>query len=201
MRTTNTSDHARRPATRPAARQQGGRRGFTLVEILCVVVILGIASAIIVPQMGTRDDMRVASAARTLIADLIYAQNQAISGGKMVYVKFDATNNKYTLLSTAKTGGDVAISHPITQADYAQPFGAASRGYELITLESAIFHGLDAQYQNLTTVAFNELGVPYVYSYALNSTNDMNTGSIVLKCGQFTKTITIAAATGAVSVE
>ena len=32
--------------------------GFTLVEILMVVVILGIASAIIVPQLGSRDDLR-----------------------------------------------------------------------------------------------------------------------------------------------
>ena len=57
----------------------GSRRGFTLVEILCVVVILGIASAIIIPQLGTHDDMKVAAAARTVMADLIYAQNTAIA--------------------------------------------------------------------------------------------------------------------------
>src|SRR5215475_9916349 len=57
------------------------RRGFTLVEILAVVVILGIASAIIIPQIGSRDDMKAAAAARVLIADLIYAQNLAISSG------------------------------------------------------------------------------------------------------------------------
>ena len=96
-------------------------RGFTLVEILAVVVILGIASAIIIPQMGTRDDMRAAAAARTLVADLIYAQNQAITSGRMVYVKFDVANNKYTLLSTAKTGGDVALNNPITQTFYYRP--------------------------------------------------------------------------------
>src|SRR5690349_20053776 len=94
------------------------RRGFTLVEILAVVVILGIASAIIVPNMGTRDDMRATAAARTLVADLIYAQNQAISSGKWVYVKFDTANNKYTLLSTASSGGDVALTNPVTQTTY-----------------------------------------------------------------------------------
>ena len=34
---------------------------FTLVEILTVVVILGIASAIIVPQISTRDDLKAAA--------------------------------------------------------------------------------------------------------------------------------------------
>ena len=32
--------------------RSGTNRGFTLVEILCVIVILGIASAIIIPQIG-----------------------------------------------------------------------------------------------------------------------------------------------------
>src|SRR5687767_3290316 len=83
------------------------RRGFTLVEILMVVLIIGIASAIIIPQMGTRDDMRATAAARTLISDLVYAQSLAISSGSYVYVKFDTANNRYTLLSTAApSGGD-----------------------------------------------------------------------------------------------
>src|SRR5580765_4149772 len=100
------------------SRAPRARAAFTLVEILAVVVILGIASAIIIPNMGTRDDLRTAAAARTLVADLIYAQNQAITSGKMVYVRFDTANNKYTLLTTANSGGDVAMTNPITQTTY-----------------------------------------------------------------------------------
>src|SRR4051812_47762470 len=82
-------------AAAAAGRHRTLRRssGFTLAEILAVVVILGIASAIIIPQIGTRDDMRVKAAARTLIADLIYAQNLAISTGQTVYVRFDVAGN------------------------------------------------------------------------------------------------------------
>src|SRR5437867_11972091 len=107
-----------------------GRGGFTLVEILAVIVILGIASAIIIPQMGTRDDMRAAAAARTLVADLIYAQNQAITSGRWVYVKFDVPNNKYTLLSTANSGGDVALTNPLTQTTFYKQFGVVSAGWQ-----------------------------------------------------------------------
>ena len=40
------------------------RRGFTLAEILVVVVILGLVSAVVVPQIGSRSDLRCAAGAR-----------------------------------------------------------------------------------------------------------------------------------------
>jgi prepilin-type N-terminal cleavage/methylation domain-containing protein len=175
--------------------------GFTLVEILAVVVILGIASAVIIPQIGTRDDMRTAAAARTLVADLIYAQNYAITSGTMTYVKFDTANKRYSLLSTANSGGDVYVQHPITQANYVTQFGSSVKGFETVAINSASFTGSDAaNYSNLSTLAFDELGAPYVFNYASNTTNDMSTGSIVLKAGTFTTTITVSAATGEISV-
>jgi prepilin-type N-terminal cleavage/methylation domain-containing protein len=176
------------------------RAGFTLVEILAVVVIIGIASAIIIPQIGTRDDMRAAAAARVIVSDLIYAQNMAISNGTVVYVKFDTGNNRYTLLSTANSGGDVAMTNPITQTTYTQQFGATSRGWETITLTSAVFNGIDNAYRPMYTLGFDEIGSPYAFSYSTNDKNDLNDGTIVVTCGQFSKTITISAATGEITV-
>ena len=175
-------------------------RGFTLVEILAVVVILGIASAIIIPQMGTRDDMRAAAAARRLIADLIYAQNQAITTGRWVYVKFDVANNKYTLLSTASSGGDVALTNPITQTTFTQQFGAAAQGWQNISISSAVFNGADVAFRPMYTIAFDEIGSPYVFNYTNNQTNDLNDGSCVIRAGQFTKSVSVSPATGEINV-
>jgi len=182
------------------SRAPRARSAFTLVEILAVVVILGIASAIIIPNMGTRDDLRTAAAARTLVADLIYAQNQAITSGKMVYVRFDTANNKYTLLTTANSGGDVAMTNPITQNSYVQQFGVTKPGWETITINSAVLNGVDPTYRPMFTLAFDELGSPYVFNYTSNTTNDLNDGSIVLGSGTFTTTVTIAPATGEITV-
>src|SRR4051812_48658675 len=98
------------------------RSGFTLVEILAVVVIIGIASAIVIPQIGNRDDLKGAAAARVLVADLIYAQNLAVATQSTTYVKFDTANNKYTILTAASSGGDTIAKHPLTQQNYVVMF-------------------------------------------------------------------------------
>src|SRR5690242_16864757 len=78
------------------SRSKGRAAGFTLVEILVVVVILGIAAAVIVPNMGTRSDLKAAAAARMIMADLIYAQNRAISTQTKHYVTFDTSASPQT---------------------------------------------------------------------------------------------------------
>jgi len=188
---------------RGAATRSCSRRGFTLVEILAVIVILGIASAIIIPQIGTRDDMRARAAARNLVADLIYAQNLAISSGKVVYVRFDVANNKYSLitdpLSTKPKFGD-PIEHPITQTDYVTQFGPTARGWEVVSFQSAVMNGLSPSFQNEFTVGFDEIGSPHVWCYDVNQRNELNTGTIVIKAGQFTNTVTVSPATGEILV-
>src|SRR5215212_8481809 len=92
----------RKLATVPAALvARRCRRAFTLIEILTVVLILGIASAIIAPQIGSRNDVKVRAAARVVVADLMYAQNMAIAQQKWMYVKFDDAAEKYQLMDQA----------------------------------------------------------------------------------------------------
>src|SRR5437868_2198668 len=71
------------------------KRAFTLVEILMVVLILAIASAVIVPQIGSRSDLKVAAGARLVMSDLIWAQNRAITTQQQQFVVFGAQS--YTL--------------------------------------------------------------------------------------------------------
>ncbi|MEO6434396.1 MAG: type II secretion system protein, partial [Tepidisphaeraceae bacterium] len=146
----------------PRSRPRGftASRGFTLVEILAVVVILGIASAVIIPNIGTRDDMRAAAASRVLVADLIYAQNQAITSGRRVYVKFDVANNRYSLCSAVASGGDTLLVHPLTQSSYIQQFGATAPGWEAVAIQSSVLNGVDPAYRPAFTVAFDEIGSP-----------------------------------------
>jgi prepilin-type N-terminal cleavage/methylation domain-containing protein len=112
-------------AWRRMARAFGG--GFTLIEILVVLVILGIASAVIVPQIGRRDDLTASAATRMVMADLIYAQNKAIAMQSRHGVVFDTATKSYQLYQFTPVSGTsnftlTPVTHPITKQPYVVQF-------------------------------------------------------------------------------
>lgn len=80
------------------------RRAFTLVEVLVTVAIIAIAGAIVVPQMIKTGTLTIQAAGRLIIADLLFAQNEAIAHQEPRRVVFDTVNNRYWL---AKDDGSV----------------------------------------------------------------------------------------------
>ncbi|MFZ4429998.1 MAG: type II secretion system protein [Phycisphaerales bacterium] len=97
------------------SRRVAGRQGFTLVEILIVVMVLGILAAVVVPQFSYATDEARAGAIRTQLRHL---QNQ---------IELYAARNKgaYPIASMApnwellRTGGSIKAD-PINPA---QPAG------------------------------------------------------------------------------
>jgi prepilin-type N-terminal cleavage/methylation domain-containing protein len=169
-------------------------RGFTLIEILCVVIILGIAGAVIVPQLGTRDDLRAASAARALMADLIYAQNLAITSQTNHYVAFDIINRRYTVLNSSLS----IVRHPVEKDDYVMTFGpGGTAGLRECTLSSAGFLGTSSS-DLRTTIGFDELGTPLVRYGGVVET--LTAGEVKVKAGAFELTVRIEPYTGQITV-
>lgn len=65
------------------------QRAYTLVELLVVVAVMGIAGALIVPSFASTDALRVQGAIRTIVADMTEAQSDAIAfqrGRALVFV-------------------------------------------------------------------------------------------------------------------
>src|SRR4051812_19037514 len=132
------------------------RRAFTLVEILVVVVILGIAAAVIMPQIGAQSDLKAAAAARLVMADLIYAQNRAIATQTKHYVVFDTSGKTGYRLAMGPTLADVP--QPVTkELKYQVAFGQKGTALADIALGTVDIEGFK-------TIAFDELGVPYSYN-------------------------------------
>jgi prepilin-type N-terminal cleavage/methylation domain-containing protein len=178
------------------------RRGFTLVEILVVVVILGIASAIVLPQIGSRDDLNAATAARAVMADLIYAQNLAIAKQKSYYVRFYGQ-----CYSVCDSNALVPIDHPlkpslnggkyiITFGDQATPTpSGVTPGLERVSLKSCDFLGQ-------TVMGFDEMGQPFSFDTTTSTATTMTAaGTIEIQSGSNTLTISVQPFTGEATVQ
>lgn len=80
------------------------QRAFTLIEILCVVIILAIAALGAIPLFGNGNaDVKLSAATRSVMGDLFYAQNLAISSQTPVYILLSRTTD--TTDTTDTTGG------------------------------------------------------------------------------------------------
>src|SRR5437764_15385484 len=169
------------------------RRGFTLVEVLMVVLILAISSAIIIPQLGTRTDLTAASAARLVMADLIWAQNRAISTQQKQYVIF--SGQSYTLWYKNSSGTLVQSTNPVSRNTYTTSFGVANTPLVDVTISGT------PTFAGKTGLCFDEMGTPYGY----DGTNEFPmtaAGTIQITCGVApTLTISIEGYTGETSVQ
>lgn len=166
------------------------RRGFTLVEVLCVVVILGISAAFVIPRLSQRSDLVTAAMARKLMADVLYAQNRAIATRLVHYVRFDTTNQRYEVLTSLSPA--TYITHPVDGGSFQVPLSTGRTDQlRTVSLTSASF---DAK----TCLAFDELGVPYATDPSTGARTAMNAGTIVLSSGSYSLSISVEPYSGEV---
>lgn len=72
------------------------RRGFTLVEMMIVIVMMGIAASFLVPRFRASSKTKARMAATQLTADLELARAKAMARRATVLVVFDVATNSYT---------------------------------------------------------------------------------------------------------
>jgi prepilin-type N-terminal cleavage/methylation domain-containing protein len=177
--------------------QRAFRNGFTLVEILVVVVILGIAAAMIIPKMSAASDLHAAAAARVLISDLTYAQNCAITTQKTHYVKFvvGTDTDTYSVLDAVSPAEHV-MTHPVTMSGFAQKLGTGATGSLTV---SRITDVAIEPTKTATTIAFDSLGSPKSYTTAGGLVDLVDPATIDVACNGYTLRISIEPYTGEMS--
>lgn len=155
----------------------GLRKGFTLIEIIIVVVILAIAAMTAIPMLSSGGSVQVRSAANMIAADLEYAKSMSISRGQNYSVVFDKSAESYSI----KDQSDAVIPHPVKKGfPYTINFKNDGR-LSKVDITNVDFNSTDR-------VKFDCLGSPD------------NGGTISLSAGGPTATITVEPVTGFITI-
>jgi len=151
---------------------------FTLAEVLVVVTIISIAAAVVVPRLLHAGTFSVQAAGRCVIADIIFAQNDAVAHQKTRKIIFDTANNAYRLTDE---NDETLAAGWIGGGAYVISFANDPR-FNGVTLANVDFGGS-------TTIEFDDLGAPVI-------------GGVLDVVGTETQyRITVAALTGRVTIE
>ena len=77
------------------------RTGYTLVELIIVITLLGTAGALLVPHLVNLEALEAQAAVRTVIADLSFAQSDALANQEFRRVHFYEDGRGYCIIRVA----------------------------------------------------------------------------------------------------
>lgn len=146
------------------------QNGFTLVELVVVIVIAGIIALVAAPRFIGRDAFAARGAYGTLLSALRYAQKTAIAQRTTVYANIDTTALTVCLGYTSNCS--TPVIDPASQAAYLKTLSG-------VTLTASV-----------TPLAFDGLGRPVPNAVATFTIQNAVVPS------ESTRTITVEAETG-----
>lgn len=167
-------------------------RGYTLIEVLVTVTIIGIAGAVVAPSIGQAGVLRIQAAVRMIVSDITYVQMDALGYQEQRAIVFDVDDNFYTLIQVEGNSIDVDADalYDIKGPEQRYRINLNDEKYGGTVIESASFDGD-------STLIFDEMGGPVS---APGTSNLSDGGSIVLAGPLSRWRINVAAFTGRVTV-
>lgn len=164
-----------------------------MIEIMIVVVILAIVSAVALPMIGNRSDLKLAAATRRVLADLQYAQSLSIATRESVYIRFDT--NTYSLCN--RSGSTfTTLKNPIDQTTFLVRTGTNATDSQLRDVAIA-----RPSFATASALGFDSLGAPFLINETTSVKSSLTSAvTITLSCGGQTQTLLVEPYTGEIAV-
>lgn len=158
----------------PRTRWSHKASGFTLVEVVAVLLLVSILAAVAVPAVNSMGSSRGSMAAKQLLRDVTFARQNAIATGVKTWVRFNAGTESWTLWSEDAANPGRANASVMEDAATGQQYTITlgSGAYYGVAVTSAAFDGNDE-------IGFDWLGRPYNES----ETELAADGTVVLNSG------------------
>lgn len=184
----------------PCDLRRNARRAYTLIELLLVVAILGLAGSLLVPNIVGRDSLRAQAAVRRIIADLSFAQSDALAHQEYRRVEFFDGGGGYGIARVGEA--DYALDLDPDDADWiSDPLGSpgALGRYVVDFANDDRFAGVEITAVDVdggnTFVVYDPLG-----GTVMGGDVPGTGGAIEVAAGDEAYRITIAAFTGKLTV-
>jgi len=136
--------------------------GFTLLELLIVVAVMGILAGLVIPRSDPSLHEQLRSAAQIMAADLAYGRSLAVTNNSEYRFTFDTENNRYIL---EHSGDDPALD-TLPESPFRSPDDPPDR--QIVNLEELPHLGPTVQivaaaakqtsWEPVDDVEFGELG-------------------------------------------
>lgn len=127
--------------------------GFTLIELVMILVLLGILAAVAIPRFSGYGAIKQGNAVLKIASDIRYAQNRATTTQKRSRVSFTA--NGYTIVScaTSSTCPCPGWDPPVKIIDLSTDYSGVTIASTVTNLE---FDSLGRPYNGCTAISVEE---------------------------------------------
>jgi len=89
------------------------RRGFTLIELVVVLAIIGIVMMVVVPRLPSSDSENLKISARTLASTLRYMQDRAATARTTYFLNVEPGTDIVRIFEAAADGSDKSPDDPL----------------------------------------------------------------------------------------
>jgi prepilin-type N-terminal cleavage/methylation domain-containing protein len=152
------------------------RCGFSLVELLIVLVVMGILTAALMPHFEPSQIEQLETTAQIVASDLDYARSLAVGNGSQYRVTFDATAGRYTL----EHSGTNAALDTLPSSPFRRPGDPPDR--HIVELDNLPHLGSDVEIAGL--VAESGAAVSEVEFSEMGALTQSDAVYVWLACGQ-----------------